>query len=232
MHTQNWNDVWNNRIRKTLKNIDLETLIQIDGFDTGAGLVNDVNNWNSYAAEIAKKLAIENGCTIFEIGCGAGAFLFALQMRYDIEVAGLDYSESLIEIAKRAMPDGTFEVMEAKTFLPDKKYDYVVANSVFQYFDLEYAADVLDRALRCAQKAVAIMDVPDLASKVEAEETRRSVLTPEEYERKYRGLMHTYYDRNWFIDKAKSFSREWEMFEGCIPNYIQNKFRFGCIIRN
>jgi hypothetical protein len=49
----------------------------------------------------------------------------------------------------------------------ESPYDYVIANSVFLYLGLDYAAEVLDRMTRKANIAVAILDVPDFQTKGE-----------------------------------------------------------------
>ena len=57
------------------------------------------------------------------------------------------------------------------------------------------------------------------------------MLSPEEYKRKYSELQHTYYDRGWFTSIAVENGLTCETFNGFVPNYAQNEFRFGCIIR-
>ena len=59
---------------------------------------------------------------------------------------------------------------------------------------------------------------------------RRDILTSEQYEAKYVGLQHTYYERQWFRDIAKEHGMSCEVFDGCVPGYMQNKFRFGIIV--
>lgn len=79
--------------------------------------------------------------------------------------------------------------------------------------------------------AVAVLEIPDAYTKEESERVRRDILTPEEYEKKYAGLEHTYYEREWFEEIAATHGLCYDIFDHCIPNYVQNKFRFDCIIR-
>ncbi len=72
-----WKAVWNKRAISDQK-IDLDTLVKLDGFDTGAGRI-DVADWCAYVERIVKKLGIKECDTVFEIGCGSGAFLSALR---------------------------------------------------------------------------------------------------------------------------------------------------------
>lgn len=225
----NWKDIWSRRILPKGEDL-LQSLIYADGFDAGAGRI-EANDWRKYAAFIADKVGIQDGATVFELGCGAGAFLYALRERNSLFVGGLDYSAGLIAIATRVMPDGEFKTSEAKAIDTDNRYDYVIANSVFQYFGLDYAVEVLDRMIKKAKIAIAVMEVPDLQTKNESEALRRDALSMEKYKKKYADLVHTYYQRDWFRSQAAIHGLSCEVFDGCIPNYAQNKFRFGVLLK-
>lgn len=224
---QNWKEIWN---RRTSSGGGLDALIKLDGFDTGAGFI-EADDWRVYSALIAEKLGIKDHTTVYEVGCGSGAFLYALRERYLLSVGGIDYSTGLIAAVTLTIPDGEFKVMEAKALETTPQKDYVIANSVFQYFNLDYAAVVLDRMIKKTKAAIAVLDVPDLRTKDESEALRRDILTQEEYEKKYANLEHTYYARDWFKAQAKALGLKCELFDGCVPNYVQNRFRFGCIIK-
>src|SRR5256885_3503728 len=58
-----------------------------------------------------------------------------------------------------------------------------------------YAEEVIARMAAKALRAVAVLDVPDVARRDEAEAFRRGVLGAEAYERRYRGLEHRYFGR-------------------------------------
>jgi cyclopropane fatty-acyl-phospholipid synthase-like methyltransferase len=230
MNTQNWKEIWGRRTHATEESLDLATLIKLDGFDTGAGRI-EAADWQNYAGVIAQKLALKDGDSIYELGCGAGAFLFALRQLHTLKVGGLDYSAALIKTASRAMPDGYFIADEAKNVETDSQYDYVISNSVFHYFSYEYAATVIASMIKKSKVAVAIMEIPDLKTKFESETLRRDTLSVEAYEKKYAGLEHTYYERDWFKQQAALHGCTCEVFDGCVPNYAQNKFRFGVLIK-
>tara|TARA_Y100000310_G_C20523424_1_gene734824 strand:+ start:745 stop:999 length:255 start_codon:yes stop_codon:yes gene_type:complete len=70
----NWKQIWNKR--KIEHGDDtLLSLIKLDGFDEGAGEISQVN-WIEYVNWIRSKLAIDETDSIFEIGCGSGAFIY------------------------------------------------------------------------------------------------------------------------------------------------------------
>jgi trans-aconitate methyltransferase len=225
----NWKTIWEKRAAPTVTEDTLQTLIELDGFDSGAGRV-DTAAWRAYARTIANRLDLQKTDRVFEVGCGSGAFLFALR-ELGTNVAGLDYSSALISMAKMAMPEGEFITAEACELSPQPQYDFVVANGVFHYFpDDSYAQAVLSTALRKARRAVAILEVPDLALREGSERMRRDILTPEQYEEKYRGLTHKYYSRKWFADIASSHAFDCLTFDQEIPGYAQNRFRFNCLM--
>jgi SAM-dependent methyltransferase len=224
---ENWKGIWNKRKSADFITPDLRNLIDLDGFDSGAGRV-EVEDWQRNAWSIAQHLGLLNGDSVFEVGCGAGAFLYALKQGHTINVAGIDYSANLLAAAKKAIPEGDFTMGEAKDINPDTKYDFVISHSVFHYFSLDYANQVLELMIGKANKAVAILEVPDLNLKSKAESSRRNILKQEEYDKKYLGLEHTYYSQDWFKHEANRFGLEC-VFLPCNTS-IQGKYRFNCII--
>ncbi len=142
-----WRQLWNKRGLSEKSEYALEDLIAFDGFDSGAGKV-DAKDWRAYAGLIVEKLGIKEGNSIFEVGCGAGALLYAIKEYLDISISGIDYSESLINVAKVALPEGDFKVAEALEINLNKKYDFIISNSVFHYFDLKYAEEVMLKMLK------------------------------------------------------------------------------------
>jgi ubiquinone/menaquinone biosynthesis C-methylase UbiE len=222
-----WQGVWEKRHRQQHQALDLSALIALDGFDSGAGRI-ETADWQTYAHLIADKLGLQDGDSVYEVGCGAGAFLYALQATRQLTVGGLDYSAGLIEAAQTAMPEGDFSVAQAAALDKTTPYDVVIANSVFHYFDLPYAQQVLEAMLAKARVAVAVLDVPNASTQEACEALRRAAMTQAEYEEKYAGYAHTYYHKDWFMAFA---SQQADVFTSCIPNYAQRDFRFSVILK-
>jgi trans-aconitate methyltransferase len=145
-------------------------------------------------------------------------------------VAGIDFSESLISKAKIVLPNGNFEVAEATKF-KIKEYDFILSNSVFQYFDVEYAEKVIKRMQESIKKKGAILnlDVPDIETKNILEEIRRVNLPPGKYQNSTNQYYHTYYSKTWFEQLAFRINMNLQIFSSFIPNYAQKKYRF-CVL--
>ena len=196
-----WHDVWS---RRTLNDDSdggsaptLEDLIVADGFNTGHGDI-EVEAWSEFTSRTYELFDLSPGDSLFDVGCGSGAFLYPASRR-GIDVGGIDYSTSLIDIAKRAMPDGSFDVREADELETVPSADVVMSFGVFLYFpSLDYARNVIDRMCRKAARAVAIFEIPDLALADQALAARQAVAGgAEAYAKRYEGLGHLSFSTQW-----------------------------------
>lgn len=111
---------------------------------------------------IIKLIGINSGDSVFEVGCDSGAYLYAINEVLQITGGGVDYSRSLVDIAKKALPKMNFECSEAKNIASIPNYDHCISHSVFHYFDKSYAKQVLELMIDKAQKSVAILDIPNI----------------------------------------------------------------------
>jgi len=133
------------------------------------------------------------------LGCGAGAFLEALQRTgLTGSLTGSDYSRSLVAAGRRLFPLLELDVADAAQIPLTPRVDHVTAVGVFLYFpDLAYAQAVIERMQERASKTVSVLDLPDIATRRQSEEYRRGEYSADEYEEKYAGLEHLYFDRDW-----------------------------------
>ena len=191
-----WKDVWAARTLDPARTSLLERLMAADGLDTGFGSVTEAA-WRALVERTARTLGLAAGSRVFEVGCGAGAFLYPLA-EIGCVVGGLDQSDALIGYASAALPDGQWLQGDASALDPAEAWDVVLACGVFMYFpDPNYARGVIARMAAKATRAVAILDVPDLARREEAMAFRRGSMGAVEYQERYRDLDHLFYDRSW-----------------------------------
>lgn len=194
--TTRWKDVWAARPLDPSKASMLEQLMAADGLDTVFGSVSEAG-WRAFVTRTASSLGLVAGSRVFEVGCGAGGFLFPLHEAGCI-VGGIDQSAALVSYVSAAMPEGQWIQGDASALDPSEAWDVVLACGVFMYFpDPGYARGVIARMAAKATRAIAILDVPDVARREDAMAFRRGSMGEAEYDAKYRGLDHLFYDRSW-----------------------------------
>ena len=74
----NWKKIWNKDDR--INQIMLECLIKADGFDSGAGSFT-LADWEKYTQDHFKRLGVNSSDTIYDVGCGSGAFVYSLYLQ-------------------------------------------------------------------------------------------------------------------------------------------------------
>lgn len=167
--------------------------------------------------------------SVYEIGCGSGANLYLFQ-REGFEVGGCDYSQSLVDSARKALTDGKkldLICAEAKDIEITPVYDSVFSNSVFSYFpDEEYASLVLEKMVKKARYSIGILDVHDSTKKEAFTEYRRKII--EDYDERYAGLPKYFYDKSFFESFAAAHDMEIVFCESDFPGYWNNEFIFNC----
>jgi len=226
----NWKNIWNNKILnmdKSAKSI-LQMLIEIDGFNTGYGSISE-EAWLKYISYVEDRLNLNKSKSIYEVGCGAGAFLYPFYQK-GYTLGGIDYSDSLINLANKNMI-GTFEAGEATNITDTHRYDIVISNSVFFYFPTyDYAEKVLSIMVKKATQSIAVLEVSDLDKRDEALRIRKGHMSEAEYQERYDGLEHLYYDKNWFIEMAYKYNCDIKIEEQHIDGYANSAYRYNVFL--
>lgn len=220
----NWRKVWNKR-KANFDTFDLNQSFSLNGYDGPQSILSEAT---LSAAQLfyERKNRIRRDQSIFEVGCGSGAFLYYWANKGNL-VGGIDYSSNLVTGAKKLIPNGKWTVDEAVNLNVEDQWDHVVSFSSFLYYpDHRYALEVFKLMLQKAKKSVAIYDLPDLEKKKEAEEERKKLIGAS-YDSKYQKLGHLYFERHWWVTVAKSLGYRAEVYDLEIEGYINSSYRFN-----
>ena len=82
---------------------------------------------------------------------------------------------------------------------------------------------------------IAILDICDL-DKFEKYHSKRieqfieEGFSQEEYEKKYKGLDHLFYEKDWFLNSAKKYNLRANIIDQNYKNYGNSEFRFNVIL--
>lgn len=129
------------------------------------------------------------------------------------------------------MPAGRFACANATSlpFAPDS-FDVVFAGACFLYLPDENTADAvfgeIEKALRPGGRG-AITDLPNLATRADAERIRRGALGKGEYDRMHAGLEHQYFERDRMIQNAQRLGLRANATTQEIAGYGNSPYRFN-----
>ena len=231
--SEKWKEVWELKgLEAGEDELALKDLLVIDGYNTAQGTMTE-DRWMKAIEMVKKELKLKKDDYLLEVGCGAGAMLLPLS-KIGIKVAGIDYSTSSIEVAKKVIPNLIVQTAEAcKLPFRDNEFDAILSFSVFFYFpDYEYAERVLLEMLRVSRNGAKILiaDIPDLSKKEMSERYRRKSLSKEKYNQLYSEYPHLYYSKKWFRNFVERRGLFVKVFDQNIGGYGNSKFRFNVLI--
>ena len=222
----NWHEIWEKKRDDETATSTLSMLLSADGYDTLAAITPTA--WTEHIHRIASRISLRTGDSVFDVGCGAGAFLWPFREKGH-RVGGLDYSSRQIDRARAAMPQvADFTVGEARALADQPAYDAVMACGTFLYFpDLPYAEAVFRRMAAKAERTIAILDLPDLAKKDEILLWRERTLGKKTYRERYAGLNHLYYAKEWFRNLLEQMDFDYAIEDQAFEEYNHARFRFN-----
>jgi trans-aconitate 2-methyltransferase len=113
------------------------------------------------ARDLLARLPLDRPRRIADIGCGPGNSTEMLAERYPAaEVVGLDSSTEMLAAARKRLPDVTFVEADVAGWAPDRPFDLIFANAVFQWVPDHLG--VVARLLEAAPPGgVLALQVPD-----------------------------------------------------------------------
>ena len=84
MKNKTWQEIWASKTaqidKNTEKNKILEQLFKPTGFDSKSSGAIGVENYRNFVSDTFKWADLQTCKSLFEVGCGAGAFLYAMDL--------------------------------------------------------------------------------------------------------------------------------------------------------
>lgn len=236
-----WHEVWERRtVNKTILNsknpseVFME-LKRINGWDSTGSMLEYDQFYDQYMQtknelEFNPRSKSNVISSVFEVGCGCGANLYLFQ-NDGYHVGGMDYAANLIEIADSVLTEPIELICkEAADLSWDVKYDAVLSNSVFSYFDsYEYAEKVLEAMYNKANHAIGIIDIHNIEKKEEFIQFRKGLY--QDYEERYQDLPKFFYEKSFFLDFAEKNNMSIKFTKPDMKDYWNNEFVFNCFMR-
>lgn len=227
-----WYRIWQEKGRESMFLVGsggdlLWTLLGLAGYDSPTASLS-IQEWFAQIDYVKRTLVLTRDESVFEVGCGAGAFLFGLQ-RFCRTVGGLDYSRPLLRIARQLLRSNDLITAEAIRLPRSPKYDHVVSHGVFHYFpDEAYAAQVVRRMAAKAVRTVAVLDVNDAARRTEAQEQRRKAYA--ENGRPNEELSQLFLHREFFQMLADDLNCHLRIDESVMRKAISSTYRYNAFL--
>jgi SAM-dependent methyltransferase len=229
-----WHDVWQAKGRTAPALTGdpddvLRGLMALAGYDSATSSLAPETHLVQ-VNHILEKLAVRPTDTVYEVGCGAGAMLYSLRPAC-AAVGGIDFADSLVAVARGVLDSTDLTVGEAIGMPVEPRYDVVLSNGVFLYFpDEEYAERVARLMVSKARRAIAVLDVNDLALRDEFEAVRRARqggAAPG-----YTDLRQLYLDRGFFRRLGAELGWTCEVHDSVMTNSANGKYRFNALLFN
>ncbi|MGV0959929.1 MAG: class I SAM-dependent methyltransferase [Limnohabitans sp.] len=223
-----WKEVWNK------KSIDAESGLHVaNGYDLLSG-----KEYDHLVSEVVGIIPLKPGDNVIEFGCGAGAFLASLSRLFSgIRLTGLDYAESLINVARQCV-QGDFFVANISDvgFLSEESFDHSFSFGVFFYLSsLVDAKKALFEMFRITKPGgvIYIGEIPDEQKKSYANAIRK--LSHKDVKKLSSAEVdHLYFHKDFFRDFAHQQSADIQIVDHTeldLENYQAAQYRYSVYIR-
>ena len=230
-----WKQVWES---KKLFSSDktLTSLIKTDGFDSVYAQYTD-QDWLSMCEKINNIINDKQQNKILEVGCGAGALAYGFGLNKEMSFYGVDYSDSLINIAKSVMPEKAWIVAESCSLPFENDYfDSVVVHSVLQYMpNTEYFRQTISEILRVCKKGgkIILADIYDKDKEHEYYRLRSKAINSsvDEYINNNIDFKHMFFTKDFIYDIFKNNKSIEEIYLNTENNkYINSFYNFSVMV--
>jgi 2-polyprenyl-3-methyl-5-hydroxy-6-metoxy-1,4-benzoquinol methylase len=232
---QSWQTIWSKKGERGV--VAVSSLHEVNGYNA-----IEKNVWEEMVRGFIAKIDMPAEGAICDFGCGSGAFIEQFLHAYpNIEVYGCDYASSMIEIAKKMFPKGTFWVQDITLDLPKEisrsaKVDLAISYGVFLYFnseeDVKKAVKNMASIVKSGGKLF-LGEINDEAKRDVAQLQRKNTHSTSDYTVPNVSLDHLFLSREFFIELAKELNADIEFVdydEKIKGQYVTAAYRFNLIL--
>ena len=184
---------------------------------------------------ISKNLNITKNSSLLDYGSGNGALLnyFSLKNNISLEINKyfLTFKKKFIKFTNFHLGNSAKDLKKIKS----NAVDYIMCNSVFQYFSSEKEVqDILEQFIRICKKTILISFILDEKKKNEYKEAvrKRQNLTRSEFKKKYKNTPIKFFSKSFFLKNQylKKNAKSIKIIN--IPkNSLDSKFVYCCLIK-
>ena len=239
MSTNKWKEIWNKKeVSLSAESDEYSRFCELkvaNGFDVAVDnkdcyYRSFYNGWLDFYDKLTEIIG-DDISGVYEVGCGSGVnlFMFKNRLQKGAVLGGMDYSASLLDSARSITQSDDILCCGANEIVINPKYDVVMSESVFQYFEsLEYAQTVLEKMIQKSNKLTYLGEVHNKAFEQELLDYRRKTI--ENYDEKYAGLNKLFFEKSWIEKIASKYGKKVLYTEVDNPEYINGKYEFNCFI--
>jgi hypothetical protein len=87
-----WHEIWEKKPDDETATSTLSLLLSADGYDTLAAITPKA--WTEHVHHIASRASLRESDSVYDVGCGAGAFLWPFHEKGQLLLWFVDWSES------------------------------------------------------------------------------------------------------------------------------------------
>lgn len=170
-----WQEIWGQKARRLG---DVPSSV-IDGYH----FITE-SQYNEMIRQVIDPMGMKAGNSLLECGCGAGAFLQAVDLACPgLRLSGIDYAEPMLAVARSRMPFARFirGDIRALSGLEKETFDHSAAFAVLCYLNNTGEAEqALDELIRVTRPGGCIFlgDTSDANKRSEAIELLREIWRP------------------------------------------------------
>lgn len=158
-------------------------------------------DWNSLRTQTLFEIAfldrfislVPDGAALLDLGCGTGIAISDYFMKAGFKITGLDYSESMIALAKLHYPDGKWLVQDVREIQLKERFDGVYSWHGFFHLSVPEQKEALPKIANLVKSGGSLMLTVgtaegEVTGQVGGETVYHASLHPADYQERLKSL--------------------------------------------